>query len=293
MEQLILQIIINGLLLALLYLLVALGLTLLFSIMEILNFAHGEMLMLGAFVTYYITDRIRPTGSPLINFILAFILAILVVAVIGIFIERAFFRPLKGRVLEMLIMSVGLSVVLQSGGYMTFGILDKGVTSPMSGILNIFGASLPLTRLLVMIGSVVLVSLLFYVVHRTKLGMAMRAVEQDSETAAMLGIRINRVLAYAFAIASGLAAAGGVLVAPVFVITPVMGTVYLLKAFVVIILGGAGSVIGCVAGAFFLGFIDSLTGTLFGEHIAYGTGFALIIAILLLKPEGLAGHAQR
>lgn len=171
--------------------------------------------------------------------------------------------------------------------------MDKGVTLPITGLINILGASLPMARLVIMIGSVILVSILFYIVHRTKLGMAMRAVEQDSETAKMLGVRINRVELIAFGIASGLAGAAGVLIAPVFVVNPVMGTEFLLKAFVVIILGGAGSIAGCVTGAFVLGFIDSLMGTLFGPHIAYGVGFAMIILILLVKPEGIMGHAAR
>jgi branched-chain amino acid transport system permease protein len=123
--------------------------------------------------------------------------------------------------------------------------------------------------------------------------MAMRAIEQDSETAVMLGIRINHVNLFGFVVACGLAGAGGVLISLVFVVSPVMGSEFLLKAFVVIILGGAGSIMGCVAGSLLLGFADSFAGTLFGAHIAYGIGFALIIVVLLIRPTGLVGYAQK
>ena len=293
MSELILQISLNGLLLAMLYVLVALGLTLLFSIMNILNFAHAEMLMLAAFISYYVIERFPMAQSGLANFAFAVILGILLVGAVGIILERIFFRPLRGRVLEMLIMSVGLGVAIQCGGYIAFGIMDKSVSINIPGSLTISQATLPATRVLIIIASAILVSMLFYIVHRTKLGMAMRAIEQDSETAVMLGIRINHVNLFAFVIACALAGAAGVLISLVFVVNPVMGSEFLLKAFVVIILGGAGGIIGCVAGSLLLGFADSITGTLFGAHIAYGIGFALIIIVLLVKPTGLVGHAQK
>ena len=217
-----LQSLINGLTLAAVYILVALGLTLLFSIMHILNFVHGELYMLGAFSLYYFL-RLTPTENLLINYILGIVLTMVLVGFLGVALEKAFFRPVRGKPIQGLIIAMALSMLFQGISTYLFGISDKGIQTIFHGVIRFGGVSLSVERFVAIIASAGLVLLLHLFVAYTKSGKAMRAIEQDPVGAALQGIRPDFTNSLAFLIAAGLAGVAGGLMAPVFVINPYMG----------------------------------------------------------------------
>jgi len=288
-SELFFQSLVNGLALAAIYILVALGLTLLFSIMHILNFAHGELVMLGAYFIYYFM-RLQLIGSTLINYIIGLILSMLVIGFLGVFIERFFFRPIRGKVIQGLILSMGLAMFIQGVGNWGFGVADQSISSVFRGVISFAGISLSAERLVVIIVSAALVIALHIFVKYTRSGTAMRAIEQNPEGAALQGVSADFTNALAFFISAGMAAAAGALIAPIFVINPIMGAAPLLKAFMIIILGGIGSVYGCIAGGLAIGFMESFITVLLGAEFANAVGFIIIILVVLWRPRGILGY---
>jgi len=284
-----LQSVINGLSLAALYILVALGLTLLFSIMHILNFAHGELYMLGAFSIYFLM-RLSPTESPILNYVVGIIVSMTLVGLLGVGMEKVFFKPIRGKPFQGLIIAMALSMLIQGFSTYIFGVTDKGIRTVFEGVIRFGGASLSVERFVAIIVSGILVIGLHLFVSYTKSGKAMRAIEQDPIGAALQGIRPDFTNSLAFLIAAGLAGVAGALMAPIFVINPFMGTGPLLKAFMIIILGGMGSVSGCIAGGLIIGFMDSFVTVLVGAEVANAIGFTIVIAVILIKPKGILGH---
>jgi branched-chain amino acid transport system permease protein len=288
-SELFFQSFVNGLTLAAIYILVALGLTLLFSIMHILNFAHGELFMVGSYSIYYFMG-FNLTGSVLLNYVLGLILTIVVIGFLGVGIEKVFFRPLRGKVIQGLILSMGLSMFIQGVSNWGFGVSDRAISSIFRGVISFGGVSLSLERLVMILVSATLVIALHIFVAHTRHGAAMRAIEQNPEGAALQGVSADFTNSLAFFVAAGLAAAAGVLIAPIFVISPVMGAGPLLKAFMIIILGGIGSVYGCIAGGLAIGFMDSFATVLVGAEGANALGFIIIILVVLIRPRGILGH---
>jgi branched-chain amino acid transport system permease protein len=283
--ELLVQAALNGLGLAVVYILVALGLTLIFSILEIINFAHGEFYMLGGFVTYY------AFGVFGLNYFAALVLAVLLVGAGGLVAERLVFRHLRGRTLNAFIVSLGLLWVLQASAQLAFGVLDKSVPSAFSGIVRLFGFIVSRERLVVMVVAAVLMVGLYAFLKFTRTGQAMRAVAQDTEAAALQGVDIELVSALGFGIGCALAGAAGALLAPVFAVSPTMGALPVIKAFIIIIVGGMGSLPGAVLGGLLLGVTESI-GTLFMSSAAVNMlGFLMVIAILIMRPRGLLGAA--
>jgi branched-chain amino acid transport system permease protein len=288
-SELFLQSLLNGVTLAAIYILVALGLTLLFSIMHILNFAHGELFMLGAYGIFFFME-INPTESILLNYLLGMIFVIVLVGLVGIGLEKIFFRPIRGKVIQGLILSMGLSMFIQGVTNWAFGITDRSISSVFRGMISFGGVSISAERLIMIAVSAFLVITLHFFVSRTKAGLAMRAIEQNPEGAALQGIRPDFTNSLAFFIAASLAAAAGILIAPIFIINPYMGSGPLLKAFMIIILGGIGSVYGCIAGGLVIGFMDSFVTVLAGSEGANAIGFSIVILVVLLRPKGILGH---
>jgi branched-chain amino acid transport system permease protein len=288
-SDLFLQSLVNGLTLGAIYILIALGLTLLFSIMHILNFAHGELLMLGAYLVYYFMG-LNIIQSLLLNYISGLIISMAVIGLLGMGIEKVFFRPIRGKVIQGLILSLGLSMFIQGVSNWGFGVSDKAISSVFRGVISFGGVSLSAERVVAVLVSAALVIALHIFVAYTKPGAAMRAIEQNPEGAALQGISPGFTNALAFFIAAGLAAAAGVLIAPIFLINPFMGSGPLLKAFMIIILGGIGSVYGCIAGGLVIGFIESFVTVLLGAEYANAVGFIIIILVILMRPRGLLGY---
>ena len=287
--ELFLQSLVNGLNLGAIYILIALGLTLLFSIMHILNFAHGELLMLGAYLVYYFMG-LNLIKSLLLNYIVGLIITMIVIGTLGVGIEKVFFRPIRGKVVQGLILSLGLSMFIQGLGNWGFGVSDKAISSVFRGVISLGGVSLSTERLVAVLVSAALVIALHIFVAYTRPGSAMRAIEQNPEGASLQGISADFTNSLAFFVAAGLAAAAGVLIAPIFVINPTMGAGPLLKAFMIIILGGIGSVYGCIAGGLVIGFMESFVTVLLGAEYANAVGFIIIILVVLIRPRGLLGY---
>ena len=274
-----------GLLTGILYVLIALGLTLIYGILHIVNFAHGEIYMLGAMGVFY--------GYVVLKLpIWATLVAILVLALLlGLVVERAFFRSLRGQWLQLVVASVGISLIIQSLAWVAFGIQEKNVPSFFTGVVAFGGVRLPTERLVAAAVGVVLVALLYLLVYRTKVGLAMRAIEEDEETARMLGINADRVAALACAVGFALAALAGAFVAPIYSLNPGMGLEVILMSFLIIIVGGLGSITGTVLAGLLIGVLQSVGGVLLGAEAAYGLVFVVMIVVLIVRPAGLLGKA--
>ena len=274
-----------GLSIGSIYILMALGLTLMFGMMHIINFAHGAIYMLGAFVIYYVFFQ---GGAP---YFAAFLVAMLLLGVFGYLVERGIYRPIKGGIEPTLVALLAVSTFLEAAGYPIFGQLDKHVPAVFEGTRNVLGVMLSNERLMIIPIAAALVAGLYLFIKKTKIGSAMRAIEQDKEAAALQGVNVNVVNGLAFAIGFALAAAAGALIAPIFKLDPMMGDQPLLKAFIIIILGGLGSIPGAILGGLMLGLIDSTLATALGAEPAFLLSFVFIILLLLFRPAGLFGHA--
>ncbi|MCC6611768.1 MAG: branched-chain amino acid ABC transporter permease [Burkholderiales bacterium] len=276
-----LQIVVNGLMSSLVYILMALGFTLIFGIMRVVNFAHGEMYMIAAFLVYALV------GSLGWNYYLVVVLSALALGVFGAILERALFRPFVGRELQGMIMALAVSITLQAVAFILFGPNDLSVPRPITGVFDVGPMVIPRDR--VAVGASALVVLLaFYVFMRyTKTGLAMRAVVQDEDIASIYGVRPKIIHPLAFGIGAMLAGFAGALMAPIYTIHPYMGAQPMLKAFIVVILGGLGSVPGAVLGGIILGLLESLFATLVNTTVATMVCFGIVVLILLFKPTGL------
>jgi len=274
-----------GLLTGILYVLIALGLTLIYGILHIVNFAHGEIYMLGAMGVFYCYVVFK------LPFAATLVVILLLSLLLGLGVERAFFRPLRGQWLQLVVASVGLSLIIQSLGWIAFGIQEKKVPSFFTGVVAFGGVRLPTERLIAAAVGVVLVGLLYALVYRTKVGLAMRAIEEDEETARMLGIDADRVAALACAVGFALAALAGAFVAPIYSLNPGMGLEAILMSFLIIIVGGLGSITGTVLAGLLVGVLQSVGGVLLGAEAAYGLVFIVMIVVLVVRPAGLLGKA--
>lgn len=278
------QSILNGLAAGWIYILVALGLTLVFGIMNIVQFAHGEIYMLGAYCSYFL---IKLYGF---NFWEALPLSALLVGLLGIILERFFFRPFRDRFEPSIIVAVGLMLLLQTVAVVGFGTDTKSMGGIIPGVWKVSGVTLSWDRLLAILVGIILVAALFFLIKKTKTGQAMVAISQDIYAASLQGIDVNRISAVAMVVGCALAAIAGSLMGSIFSTSPFMGTSAITKGIAVIILGGLGSIPGAVAGGLILGLIDGLVPPLLSSTMASIVGFGVIIIVLLLRPRGLFGH---
>lgn len=278
------QVILNGLVMGATIALMSTGLTLIFGILRIVNFWHGEAYMLGAVVVFYCVAQAK-TG-----YILASVIAIAAVGMLGWTSDKIIFRRFHGNLMGGVIAAIALSIGFQNITWLVFGPRPKSVPSVVTGQLHIFGASLAKERLLVIIVSFVAISGLAWFIKYTKLGKAMRSVQQDSEAAITLGISARNICAVTFGIATALAALAGVVISPLYSINPAMGFAPLMFAFIVIIVGGMGSVTGAFLASYIIGLQQSFTSTFWGPHLAMAASFGLAMLILFLLPRGLMGH---
>jgi branched-chain amino acid transport system permease protein len=279
-----LQSILNGLALSGIYILVALGLALVLSIMGIVQVSHGEIYMIGAYIVFYI---IAILGG---NFFLALVLSTLLVGCLGILLERFCFRPFRGQPDRAFTVSIALILILQNVVLSLAGGNPRTYASPFTGVLNIFSVAIAWKRLMIVLVGLVLLVALFLFIRITKTGQAMLAISQEREGAALQGMNIDRISAVAMFLGCGLAAIAGALIGSLFSITPTMGSFALMKGIAVIILGGLGSISGAAVGGLILGLIDGIVPALTTSHIAGLIGFGAIILILLFRPQGIMGH---
>ena len=281
------QTVLNALVLGSIYAMVAVGLALAFGVMQMANFAHGELFMAGAYVVYVLYSL---TGLP---FPLAVVLSFPIVAVIGILFERLIFRPTRGNVLAGFMATAGAGFVLQVLVGQQWGVgLMRSVVVPYKGSASILGASISWQRLIIIPATIFMVAGLWFFLKNVKAGKALRACAQDPEAAVLQGISINRMTALAMALSAGFAGVGGALMSPIIPVTPYMGHVYAVTAFIVVIVGGMASIEGAVLAAFLLGFIHTFVSTLFDSVTATMVGVLFMAIVLIVKPTGLLGNVK-
>jgi branched-chain amino acid transport system permease protein len=282
--QLLTQGIISGLCLGGTYILIGLGLTLILSVMKIMQFAHGEIYMLGAFTVFYFAVI---NG---VNLYAAIFLAMIITAIVGLIIERVLLRPLQGNFLSCVCVTTGLSLILQTGVVKGFGLAVKQIPNLWPGAFRVLGLSIPKDRFLAVIISLALTLALYIFLKKSKYGQAIVASAQHPEGALMQGINPNVMAAMVMAIGSGLAAVGGAIGGSIFNLDPYMGGMAFLKGIIIIVIGGLGSIPGVVVGGLILGISDTLVVILLGSQMALILPLILVIAILIIKPQGLFGH---
>lgn len=285
-ETLLPQVIINGVTLGTNYILMALGFTLIFGVLRIVNFAHGEFYMLGAF--FVLTAIVKFE----INYLLAAIIAVIAIGLLGYLTEEVIFRRFRDKELEGMIIALGLSILLQNLGLVTWGPYDLSIPPVFTGVLKIGTLFYPMERLMVVLLSFLLMAGFYLFLKKTKMGLAIQAIAQDTEIARVQGMRINRLYPLAFALGTGLAAAAGAVIGPLFQLNPWMGIMPQVKAFIVVILGGIGSIPGAFLGGLILGLAESFVSTYASKALADLLGFILVIGILLFRPSGLFGRSQ-
>ncbi|MET0677020.1 MAG: branched-chain amino acid ABC transporter permease [Bradyrhizobium sp.] len=287
MDVILAQTVVNGLMVGMIYVLMAIGFTLVFGIMRIVNFAHGEFYMIGAFLFAVLY------GSNGMPFAVSVLLAIGATAVLGLLMERVVFRRFRGNELNGMIASVGVALILQNTALLLGGPSARTVPAVISGVLSVGGIVFPWSRLVVIMGAIIAVASLNLLIGYTRIGRAMRAVAQDAEIAQVQGIRVDVIFPAAFVLGVSLAAFAGVLMAPVLSVSPFIGLAPTLKAFVIVVIGGLGSVPGAVVGGLLIGLIESFAGTFVSASLSEILQFLVVIGVVLLRPQGLLGRKER
>jgi branched-chain amino acid transport system permease protein len=285
-----LQQIVNGVSLGSIYALIALGYTMVYGILKLINFAHGDIYMLGAYAGFFAASVLRFSFLPSLLFAMA------AAALAGAIIERLAYRPLRGAPrITALITAIGVSFFLDYT--MILFVTPQPRTFPAifhSEIYRFSGIIINSQQILIFAVSIMLMLVLTYVVHYTKIGKAMRAVSYDVDAARLMGVNVNSVISWTFALGSALAAAAGVLVGIYYnSIDPLMGMMPGIKAFVAAVLGGIGIIPGAVAGGLILGIVEAMTSGFLSSTFRDAVAFSILIVILLFKPAGLLGKNAR
>lgn len=291
MEQL-LQQVINGISLGSIYALIALGYTMVYGIIKLINFAHGEVYMVGAYVGYFCMTTLQ------LGFVPSLFIAMIVCTLLGITIEKVAYKPLRNSTrIAVLITAIGLSLFLQYG--MMFFVTAKVRTYPaMEGFMaerfQLGSIVITIQQILIMVITLVLMIALQLVVKRTKTGKAMRAVSQDSDAAQLMGINVNSTISFTFALGSALAGAAGIMVGIYYnSINPLMGSMPGLKAFIAAVLGGIGIIPGAMIGGYLIGIIEVFVSGYGNSMYRDAVVFAILILILIIKPSGILGKNSR
>lgn len=281
------QQLINGLALGSVYALLALGYTMVYGIIQLINFAHGEIYMIGAFAGFYASTYFKLPLLPTL------IIAMIASALTGFIVEKIAYKPLRNSPrITLLITAIGVSLFLQNGMRILVGANPKAFPDLIraKAIRITSGLYIETKTILMFSVSALLVLLLQFIVYKTKVGKAMRAASQDIEAASLMGINVNNTISLTFAIGSALAGIAGVLVAISYPsITPYMGTMPGLKAFVAAVLGGIGSIPGALLGGLTMGILETLTKAYISTSFSDAIAFGVLIIILLIKPSGLLG----
>lgn len=291
MEQLFQQLI-NGISLGGIYALIALGYTMVYGIINLINFAHGDIYMVGAYVGFALTTFLH------LGFLPSLLISMVVCSVLGMVIEKIAYKPIRNSTrIAALITAISVSLFLQYT--MMYFVKPDTRTFPevlASKRITFFNGNviLDVKNIYIVVITIVLMIALQYIVHKTKTGKAMRAVSLDKEAAELMGIEVNKIISFTFAMGSALAGAAGVLVGVYYnTINPLMGVTPGLKAFIAAVLGGIGVIPGAVFGGFFLGMTETMVSAYGGSVFKDAVAFAILILVLLVKPNGLLGKATK
>ena len=288
MTAALLEQVVNGLMTGSVYVLVALGMVLIYGVMQVLNFAHGVLFMLGGYLCHFFFTRL--TGS----YSLALLLTMALLAAIGVALERGVFRPLQGNLRNQVIASLGLILVVENLVIALWGPNALQLRVPATERLVALGElRFPLQHLMIIAVTALVVAALFAFLKYSKLGTALRATSQDRQAAMVVGIPVERLDMASFALGTALAALGGALVGPLFLVFPQMGDAPLVKGLAGILLGGMGSVMGAVLGGLIIGVAESVSTLYLPTDYRDSVAFAIMVLILLARPRGLFGVRVR
>jgi branched-chain amino acid transport system permease protein len=284
-----LQHLVNAVVLGGTYALLGIGLTLIFGIMRVVNFTHGELYAFGAYTVYLVAAALG------LNFFFGLVVAVVAGMLLGAMIEITLLRPMRQADIDtVMLVMIGAWIVMQNTELLVWGGVAKAIVTPFPDAPLVIGpVSISWLRVFVLAAALLLILGAYVLIHRTKLGKAMRATFQDPDAAALMGVHIKGIHTATFAIGSGLAAAAGALLGPVFLVTPTMGDLASLKAFAIVILGGLGNITGATIGAFILALVEELGAGYVSSGYRDAMGFLIIIVVLLFKPTGLFARAER
>lgn len=274
----------NGLVIGSVYVLIALGLTVIFGILGVAHFAHGSVAMFGGYVTFYFTQQLG------ISFFPAMLLAMPCGMVLGMLIERLAYRPVRDDPhINAFIVALGLTLVIDKLNLLLFGADQVVIPTPYRRVFDFGGLAVVELRLYVLLTAVLLVVLMSILLNRTKMGKAVRALAQNRPAAILMGVNVERVSSVVFAISSALGVAAGALVGALFAVAPGVSESLVVKGFAVLILGGLGSIPGAIVGGLVLGMSETLAAGLISSAYKDVIAFLVMIVVLLFKPEGLMG----
>jgi len=280
--DILLQQLVNSLSVASVTILIGIGITLIFGLAGIVNFAHGEFLMVGGMTTWFLVGA----GA---NFFLALVLSALLLGAMGFAAERCLFRFTLNRPMNGFIMSIGLSVILQHAVIRVFNEFQKSIPDPIGTVWSIGGVDLIAMRAVVVAITVVVVAITYFGISRSRYGMALRASVADRDTAALMGIPVRKYVTGVFIYGSMLAGLGGGLMIALFPITPFTGSVIIIRGFAVSLIGGLGNVGGAVVGGLILGLVDGLSAGYGYPEWTDAYSLVVMILILVMRPQGLLG----
>ncbi|MFT8872045.1 MAG: branched-chain amino acid ABC transporter permease [Sporolactobacillus sp.] len=281
------QIVVNGLANGALYALIALGLTLIYGVMNLSNFAQGEFAMIGAFGAYFVTQMH-------LGYVFTIILAFVIAGAVGLMVHLLAFYPLrKSHPLNMMLSSMGVSIFLVNISQFIFSPDPKVVASPfVNRSIHVFNVYLSEQRMLIIVVSLLLCLLTYAFLEHSKFGRSVRAASLDPDTAMLYGVPTARVSMITFIVGVGLTGIAGALVAPIYNVFPTMGTSLTLKAFVVVVLGGMGNVVGAIAGGFIVGLIESFAAGYISTAFQDAIVFSILFLVLVFRPEGILSKVQ-
>lgn len=280
---------VNGLVLGATYALLGIGLTLIFGIMRVVNFAHGELYALGAYAAYAMVSLLG------LDFFSALVFSAAIGFLFGWAIEFLLLRRCKlENIDEVMLIMIGVMIIMQNAELMLWGGVGKTVPSPFPQEPLVFGeVSLSPIRLFVLCAAAVLLVAFYFVIERSRLGMAMRATFQDRDAARVVGVNVSLIYTLTFALGSALAAVTGALLAPIFMVSPTMGDLASLKAFAIVILGGLGNIAGAGLGGFALAMIEEFGAGYVSTAYRDALGFLVILAVMIVRPQGLFSVKER
>ncbi|MEK4630402.1 MAG: branched-chain amino acid ABC transporter permease [Solibacillus sp.] len=284
------QQLVNGISLGSIYALIALGYTMVYGIIKLINFAHGDVFMLGAFIGFYAIARWE------MNIFLALVLAMILCAVIGVIIERVAYKRLRNATrIAALITAIGVSLLIEYTVIFFRGASPEAYPKVFTTTnIEIFGAQISTLAIFILSVSIFLMLLLQFIVHKTKIGKAMRAVSHDADAARLMGINVDRTISATFAIGSALAGAAGVIFGIYYTrIDPLMGVMPGIKAFIAAVLGGIGIIPGAMVGGLVLGVVETIVSALGYSLWRDAAAFVILILILILRPAGIFGKNTR
>jgi len=268
--------------------LIVAGLSLIFGVMKVENFAHGEIYMVGAYTTFFFSKVLE------LGYWVGCAASLCVTALLGVLIEYLLLRPVRKNPMGPLIMTVGVLLVLQTAAVALFGLnSDALVESPFPGVADIAGVTIAWHRIFVIVASLALLSALVLLLQFTRFGRALRAVSQDKEAASLQGISIDRISLVAMGLSTALAGAAGSLMAPITRVGPFMGQPVIITAFVVIIIGGISSLRGAIIASVLYSTFFTFIATYADSTVASIAGLCLMLIVLIVKPSGLIGSTQK